>query len=89
MAASQAYVVSLRSILERERLNGANFLDWERNLRIVLKHERKEYVLDEPIPPRPDAGSTRSVRDAHETHLNDSLEVGCIMLSTMEADLQK
>ena len=76
MATTQAHSLSLMSILEKEKLNWTNFLDWERNLRIVLKHEKREYVIDQPIPPRPDAGSTRSVRDAHEKHLNDSLEVG-------------
>ena len=43
----------LRSILEKEKLNGNNFLDWSRNLRIVLKHERKLDVLETPIPDEP------------------------------------
>ena len=38
----------LRSILEKEKLNGSNFLDWHRNLRIVLKHDNKLYALEEP-----------------------------------------
>ncbi|KAJ9556581.1 hypothetical protein OSB04_011195 [Centaurea solstitialis] len=33
--------LSLRSILEKDKLTGANFLDWGRNLMIVLRHERK------------------------------------------------
>ncbi|KAK8564636.1 hypothetical protein V6N12_058219 [Hibiscus sabdariffa] len=32
--------ISLRSLLEKEKLNGINFLDWFRNLRIVLKQEK-------------------------------------------------
>ena len=31
---------SLRSVLKKDKLNGANFLDWYRNLRIVLTQER-------------------------------------------------
>ena len=42
--------LSLRSILEKDKLNGTNFLNWYRNLRIILKQERKEYILDQPIP---------------------------------------
>ena len=42
--------ISLRSLLEKEKLNGTNFLDWFRNLRIVLKQERKEFVIEKPIP---------------------------------------
>ena len=56
MAVSQAHVVSLRSILQKERLSSTNFLDWK------SKHERKECVLDEPISSVPDNGSTRSVK---------------------------
>ncbi|KAK8680811.1 hypothetical protein V6N13_109749 [Hibiscus sabdariffa] len=45
-----ANTISLRSLLEKEKLNGINFLNWFQNLRIVLKQERKEYVIEEPVP---------------------------------------
>ena len=35
---------NIRSILEMEKLNGKNFLEWQRNLQIVLMQEEKEYV---------------------------------------------
>ena len=43
---------SLRPILERNplRSDGANYSDWLRNLRNVLRRERKEYVLTTPLP---------------------------------------
>ncbi|KAJ9544145.1 hypothetical protein OSB04_023852 [Centaurea solstitialis] len=37
--------LSLRSILEKDKLTGANFLNWERILMILLRHKRKWYVL--------------------------------------------
>ncbi|GKB90575.1 hypothetical protein Tco_0962847, partial [Tanacetum coccineum] len=33
--------LSLRSILEKDKLTGPKFHDWERNLQIVLRRERK------------------------------------------------
>ena len=33
---------SLRSVLEKDKLNGTNYADWIRNLRIVLRTEKKE-----------------------------------------------
>ena len=39
---------SLRSVLEKDKLNGTNYADWIRNLRIVLRAEKKEDVLDTP-----------------------------------------
>ena len=80
---------SLRPLLDKDKLNGVNFLDWDRNLRIVLKHERKEYVLNNAIPEEPAAGATRAVRDAFQKHLSNSIDVACIMLGCMEGDLQK
>ena len=38
--------MSIRSVLEREKLVGKNYLDWHRNLRIVLRQECKSHVLD-------------------------------------------
>ena len=38
--------VNLRSILDANKLIGPNFLDWIRNLRIVLNVEKITYVLD-------------------------------------------
>jgi hypothetical protein len=46
MSASNNSIFNLRSILEKEKLNGTNFIDWYRNRRIVLRQEKKEYVLD-------------------------------------------
>ena len=44
---------NLLSILGKENLNGTNFVDWNRNLRIVLRHKKKECVLDTPYPDEP------------------------------------
>lgn len=80
---------SLRSVLEKEKLNGTNFLDWFRNLRIVLKQERKDYVLENAIPEEPGTGATRAEKDAYQKHVNDDLDVSCLMLASMNSDLQK
>ncbi|GJZ02979.1 hypothetical protein Tco_0520940 [Tanacetum coccineum] len=41
---------TLRSVLCEKELTGPNFLDWERNLRIVLWSESKLYTLEHPVP---------------------------------------
>ena len=80
---------SLRALIEREKLNGTNFLDWDRNLRIVLTQERKEYVLDKAIPAQPETGATRAVTNEYNKHVEDAIDAACIMLACMEPDLQK
>ena len=81
--------LSLRSVLEKDKLNRTNFLDWYRNLRIVLKHERKAYVLDAPVPDEPKTNASGAVKSAYDKHVKDSINVSCLMLATMTPDLQK
>ncbi|KAJ9538325.1 hypothetical protein OSB04_031058 [Centaurea solstitialis] len=86
--ASSTNNLSLRSILEKDKLTGPNFLDWERNLMIVLRHERKWYVLEEPLGEAPPANAPATARNAHKKHSDDLLDVACLMLATMSPDLQ-
>ena len=60
MTSNTTPTMSLRSILEKDKLNRTNFLDWYRNLRIVLRQERKEYILDQSIQEEPDANAPRA-----------------------------
>ena len=78
---------ALRSVLEKDKLNGTNYTDWVRNLRIVLRAERKEHVLDTPIPAVPAENATAAVKNAYKRASDDSLEVSCLMLATMEPEL--
>ena len=90
MASNNTSTFTLRYVLEKEKLNGTNFLNWSRNLRIVLKQERKMYVLDNEIPNEPPTNNApRAKRDAYSKHLNDFVDVTCLMLTTMNYKLQK
>ncbi|XP_038697173.1 uncharacterized protein LOC119994639 [Tripterygium wilfordii] len=89
MASQNQNNLSLRSVLEKDKLNGTNFIDWYRNLRIVLKHEKKLYVLERVVPEEPPATAPRAEKDVYKKHQDDSLDVGCLMLATMNSELQK
>ncbi|KAJ1253820.1 hypothetical protein BS78_K177700 [Paspalum vaginatum] len=58
-------------------------------LRIVLKQEKKEYVLEHPCPKDLAASATTAERRAHEKHCNDWLDVGYLKLATMSPELQR
>ena len=89
MTSNTTPTVSLRLIFEKDKPNGTNFLDWYRNLRIILKQERKEYILNQPILEEPATNAPRAQKDAYNKHLNDSVDVTCLMLGCMESELQK
>ncbi|CAD6221439.1 unnamed protein product [Miscanthus lutarioriparius] len=50
MAPSNTTPFALCSVLEKDKLNGTNYMDWIRNLRIVLRADKKEDVSDTPLP---------------------------------------
>src|SRR6187551_3280761 len=79
---------SLRSILEKDKLNGTNYADWIRNLRIVLRAEKKEEVLDTPLPDEPDDNATVADKLPYKKACDVNLEVSCLMLACMEPELQ-
>ena len=78
---------TLRSILEKDKLNGTNYADWIHNLRIVLR-EKKEDILDTPLPVEPTDNAPAAEKNAYKKACDADLEVSCLMLACMEPDLQ-
>ena len=80
---------NLRSLLEKEKLNGTNFVDWNRNLRIILRQEKKEYVLDTPYLDEPqNAMHNTNAYHSCVKHTDDAVDVQCLMLACINSDLQ-
>ncbi|GJS37150.1 retrotransposon protein, putative, ty1-copia subclass [Tanacetum coccineum] len=76
-------------MFEREKLSGTNFNDWFRQLKLVLRVEKKVYVIKQPIPPAHAANfeaqvlaDWNAVYDAHN-------EVACLMLESMTPKLHR
>ena len=66
-------------------------MDWQCNLRIVLKHEWIAYVLDMSLPPLnplPLDATTDEV-ELFNKHHTDNDTVVCIILTSMSSELQK
>ena len=40
--------LSLRGVLDANKLTGSNYIDWLRNLRIILTQKKISYILDTP-----------------------------------------
>ena len=79
----------VRSVVERDKLTGTNFLDWQRNLRIVLRQERKLHVIDVPRPEPLLEGASRAQQNVYQKHIDDDTDVTCLMLANMSPELQK
>ena len=83
---AQVTPFALKSILEKEKLNGTNFSTWYRYLRIVLRQEKKEQVLENALPEEPADNANATTRNAYQK-LDESNEINCRMLASMEPDL--
>ena len=70
-------------------LTGPKFLDWLKNLRIVLKKERLAYVIVEPLPESLVADTPESVQRAYQKHLVDRARTGLIIHTSMSLEFQK
>ena len=78
-----ATTLSLRSLLDSDKLMGSNFNSWYRKLKIILEHERFLYVLTDLAPEEPAPNARSSIRDTYQKWLNDRTMVCCVMLVVM------
>ncbi|GJU71786.1 zinc finger, CCHC-type containing protein [Tanacetum coccineum] len=83
-----------RGFFEKQKLTGPNFIDWYRQLRIVLSVEDKLDYLEQPIPPAPilaQAGQqvAPEALAAHTAWVQGSKDIVRLILMTMEPDIQR
>ncbi|GJZ51003.1 hypothetical protein Tco_0605518 [Tanacetum coccineum] len=76
-------------MFEREKLSGTNFNDWFRSLKLVLRVEKKMFVIEQPIPPTPPADSTAQVLAQWNAVYDAYTEVACLMLKSMTPELHR
>ncbi|VFQ89794.1 unnamed protein product [Cuscuta campestris] len=81
--------INLRYILESLKLSGENFLDWEKNLRIILDCERKLHILETDPPKTPKANARASELTSFKKYEEDARNVKCIIMASMTAELQR
>nr|GEX71968.1 zinc finger, CCHC-type [Tanacetum cinerariifolium] len=75
-----------RSMFEREKLSGNNFNDW---LQLVLRVEKKMYVIEQPLPVAPAGDSEANVLAEWNAFYDAYNEVTCVMLSSMTPEIHR
>ena len=63
---ARAFVpLNFNAFLEKAKLkdDGSNYMDWVRNLKIILIATQKNYVLEAPLGARPTADTTDDVKN--------------------------
>ncbi|CAH1418758.1 unnamed protein product [Lactuca virosa] len=80
---------SLMNLCQKVTFDGSNFNEWMRYIRMITRYEDKEYVLDEKLERINPEEATPEEMAAFEAHERDATKVHCIMLATMNLELQK
>ena len=60
-----ANTLSLRTLLDSDKLIGPNFDSWYRKLKIIWEHERILYVLMDPPSEKSAVNAPRTARDTY------------------------
>ncbi|XP_048228944.1 uncharacterized protein LOC125369798 [Ricinus communis] len=81
--------LSSHSILDTNKLTGLNFLDWLRNVRIVLKQENNLYGLDTPPLCLPVVDASKEVVQECKNCQEDDDQVVCMMLGSMTSEIER
>ena len=83
--------LNFNAFLEQAKLkdDGRNYMDWVRNLRIILIATQKNYVLEAPLGDKPTAGAKPDVMNTWQSKVDDYSIVQCAMLYVLEPGLQR
>ena len=72
---SSAMKAVMSTLLDKYLLTGSNYIDWLRNVRIVLRTEGLLHILDGPIPSVPSDKAPQEERDAFDKYMSQQARV--------------
>ena len=78
----------LAIILNQNKLIGPNYVNWKRNLDIILTAEGYKYVLTKERPDLPVANTPRAYLERYEKWLKDNDMAHCYILALISSTLQ-
>lgn len=80
---------SIMGLCSKVTLDGTNYNDWYRNIKMALRYEDKEYVLEKELIEVDDDTATPEEKEAYQKHYVDATKVACLMVATMTPELQR
>ena len=78
----------LSTILKNNKLTGTNYIDWKRNLNLVLTAEECAFVLTDICPSPPDSISSLEEYAAYQKWQKADKMARCYILASMSNVLQ-
>ena len=78
----------LVTILNQNKLTGSNYVDWKRNLDIVLTAEEHKYVLTQPCPSFPSLDAPLEEKQRYDRWQKSNEMAKCYILASVSNVLQ-
>ena len=78
----------LSVILKENKLTGPNYIDWKRNLNLVLTAQEYKFVLTDVCLPPPDSDSSKEEVEAYQKWRKADEMARCYILASMSNILQ-
>ncbi|XP_047952397.1 uncharacterized protein LOC125197944 [Salvia hispanica] len=78
----------LSLILKENKLEGPNYVDWKRNLNIVLIADDYKFILDTDCPILPAENATDEEKAVHKKWMKGNEMTKCYILASMSNVLQ-
>ena len=78
---------SILNICTKVKLDGANYNDRMRNIKMALHFEYKEYILEKPLDEIVETKATPEEIATYEKHYKDGTKVACVMVATVTLEL--
>ena len=75
-------------IQKENKLTGPNYINWKKNLNMVLIAEEYKFVLTDVYPPAPDSDSLKEEVEAYQTWHKVEEMARCYILASMSNVLQ-
>ena len=79
----------LSIILDNNRLTGPNFIDWHRNLKVVLASEKILYVIEQSLPLTLPENSSPEEYEVLSKWKDDDMQARCIMWASMSTEIHR
>ena len=73
----------LSVILKENKLTGPNYIDWKRNLNLVLTAQEYKFVLTDVCPPPLDSDSSKEEVEAYQKWRKAHEMARCYILASM------
>ena len=83
---SSAIKAAMSTLLDKYTLTGSNYIDWLRNVRIVLRTESLLHVLEEPVPDERPINAPQEQIDAFKKYMGQEAQVQGVLLASMSSD---